>query len=61
MLELEEVYEPDEILRDVDFFDDVSSDDELYELSFETTREALDGYSLLIDDVESSQDLFSLN
>jgi hypothetical protein len=58
---LEDLYEPDEILKDVvDVESPFESDEELYELSFETGREASEDYSLLHDeDVDLPQSLFA--
>ena len=58
---LEDLYEPDEILRDVDAESLFESDEDLYELSFENDREAAEGYSMLIDDVDSREILFAGN
>ena len=61
MLGYEEYYEPDDILRDVDTEDESRQEEEIQELSFETGREAAEGMSLLIDDVESPEELFELS
>ena len=61
MLGYEEFYEPDDILRDVDTEDESRQEEEIQELSFETGREAAEGMSLLIDDVESPEELFELS
>ena len=61
MLGYEEYYEPDDILRDVDTEDESRQEEEIHELSFETGREAIEGMSLLIDDVESPEELFELS
>jgi hypothetical protein len=59
MYELDEVYEPDEILRDIDTGGEYCQEEELPELSFENECEAAEGYSFLIDEVESLQELFA--
>ena len=56
---LDEVYEPDEILMDVDAVNDFEPEDDLYELTFESEREAAEGYSLLLDDVGFPEALFA--
>ena len=61
MYGIEEVYEPDEILMDVDTRFENAQDDDLHELSFETGREASEGFSLLLNEVESAEELFALN
>jgi hypothetical protein len=55
----EEVYEPDEIFMDEDAFDEDWQDEDLPELSFEREREASEGMSLLLADVESPEALFA--
>lgn len=61
MLGYEDVYEPDEILIDVDAagneYED-RADEEFNEMSFENGIEAAEGYSLLRSEVESPEDLF---
>jgi len=52
MYGIEEYYEPDEILRDVDFEADFMRDDELEELSFDTGRRASERLSLMMEDGE---------
>lgn len=59
MIEFSEVYEPDEILLDIDSLSYFEPDDELHELSFETDREAAEGLFLLINDVDSPEELFA--
>ena len=61
MYGMEEMYEPDEILMDVDTSYENSPDDDLFELSFESEREASEGLTLLMNEVESAEELFSLN
>jgi len=56
---LDDVYEPDDILRDVDAENPFEPDDELYELSFETGREAAEGLSMLLEEVDTSELLFA--
>ena len=60
MLGYEDIYEPDEIFRDIDTEFESRQEDDLRELSFETEHEAAEGFSLLIDDVESPEELFEL-
>jgi hypothetical protein len=61
MYGVEELYEPDEILMDVDTRFENYRDDDLHELSFETAHEASEGMSLLLDEVESPEELFNLS
>ena len=56
---LEDLYEPDEILRDVDVESPFEPDEELHELSFESVHEASEGLNLLMDDVDSGELLFA--
>ena len=60
MLGYEDIYEPDEILKDLDVENDADSepDEEFCEMSFENGTEAAEGYSLLRSEVESPEDLF---
>ncbi|MBN1760620.1 MAG: hypothetical protein JW863_19990 [Chitinispirillaceae bacterium] len=58
---LEDIYEPDDILRDVDVESPFEPDEELYELSFESGREAAEGLTMLMDDVDSGEVLFAAN
>ena len=58
---LEDVYEPDDILRDVDAENLFEPDEELYELSFEGGREAAEGMSMLMEDVDVGEVLFAQN
>jgi len=55
------MYEPDEILLDIDSVSSFEPDDELHELSFETDREAAEGLLMLINDVSSPEELFAEN
>ena len=56
----EEIYEPDEILMDIDAEQEFRPEDDLHELTFETGHEAAEGMSLLMSDVESPEELFAL-
>lgn len=61
MLGYEDIYEPDEILKDIDAAENESEDgseEEFNEMSFENGIEAAEGYSLLRSEVESPEDLF---
>ena len=58
MYGMEENYEPDEILRDADAFDEVLYEDEFQELSFETGREAQEGFFLLNNGVDSPEEMY---
>ncbi len=60
MLGMEEFYEPDEILRDVDAENEFRQEDDLHELNFETEREASEGLSILLNDIESPDVLFNI-
>ncbi len=59
MYTLDEFYEPDEIIRDIDTRGEYCQEEELPELSFENECEAAEGYTFLIDEVESPQELFA--
>ena len=61
MLSNDDMYEPDEILLDIDSVSSFEPDDELHELSFETDREAAEGLLMLINDVSSPEELFAEN
>jgi hypothetical protein len=56
-----EEYVPDEILMDVESEQYVQPDEELRELSFEDANDAIAGISFLSDEVESPEELFSLD
>jgi hypothetical protein len=60
MLGYEDIYEPDEILKDVDTEGEIEDepDIEFSEMTFENGFEAVEGYSLLRSEVESPEDLF---
>jgi hypothetical protein len=60
MLGYEDIYEPDEILKDVDTEGEIEDepDKEFSEMTFENGFEAVEGYSLLRSEVESPEDLF---
>lgn len=62
MLGYEDIYEPDEILKDLDADSEIEDelDDEFNEMTFENGFEAAEGYSLLRSEVESPEDLFIL-
>ena len=56
---LEDNYEPDDILRDVDAESPFEPDEELHELSFESGHEAAEGFTMLMDDVDTGEVLFA--
>lgn len=55
---MEELYEPDEILRDVDTGLDASMEDDIDEMNFETEHEASEAMALLIEDVGASEEQY---
>ncbi len=60
MLGYFEEYVPDEILMDIESDEYALQDEEIEELSFEGVRDAIEGLSYLRDEVESPEELFSL-
>jgi hypothetical protein len=56
-----EEYAPDEILMDIESEQYVQPDEEYRELSFEDMRDAIAGISFLSDELDSPEELFSLD
>lgn len=60
MFDFDYLYEPDEVLMDVDSFDVEWQDEDVSELSFENEKDASEGFALLSADVDSPDELFEM-